>query len=424
MKNLFKNKKVLSWALYDWANSAFATTVMAGFFPIFFKKYWSAGSNVTESTLQLGIANSFAGVIIALLAPLLGAIADKGNLKKRFLLIFALLGITMTFSLYFVASGQWIFAVLLYVLAVVGFTGGNIFYDSLIVNVAETKKMDIVSSLGYSLGYLGGGILFALNVAMTLSPKTFGLSNSSEAVRVSFISVAIWWGLFSIPLFLFVKEKRIESKLSVRQTIKAGITQLASTFREIRKLKVVFLFLLGYWFYIDGVDTIIRMAVDYGMSIGFNSNHLIIALLITQFVGFPAALIFGKMGEKIGAKNGIFIGLSVYTGVTVYGYFMDRVIEFYILAVVIGLVQGGVQALSRSFYVRIIPKNKSAEFLGFYNMLGKFAVIIGPVLMGWCSHVTGNPRFSILSIALLFIIGALFLYFVDEKKGKKLAEEM
>ena len=308
MAEEYRLKKVLSWALYDWANSAFATTVMAGFFPIFFKQYWSAGADFTTSTFQLGMANSLASIIVAAFAPFLGAIADKGNSRKKFLLFFAVIGIVMTGSLRFVAMGDWLTAAALYILATIGFSGGNIFYDSLIVSVAGEKKMDFVSALGFSLGYLGGGLLFALNVAMTLNPQTFGLSNATEAVRLSFVSVAIWWAVFSIPIFLFVRGPKTRGDLSGWKAVIGGSRQLISTFQAIRKLRVVFLFLIGYWLYIDGVDTIIRMAVDYGMSIGLDSNSLILVLLITQFIGFPAAIAFGKIGEKLGTKTGIFIG--------------------------------------------------------------------------------------------------------------------
>ncbi len=420
----YNTKKVVSWALYDWANSAFATTVMAGFFPIFFKQYWSAGTNVTTSTFQLGMINSTASIIVALLSPLLGAIADKGSARKKFLLFFATLGVVMTGSLHFVAKGDWGIAVACYILANLGFAGGNIFYDSLILSVAGEKKIDFVSALGFSLGYLGGGILFGLNVAMTLSPETFGLPDASAAVRFSFLTVAVWWALFSIPIFFFVDELKSDDYFSGWKAVAAGLQQLTRTFREIRKLRVVFLFLSAYWLYIDGVHTIIRMAVDYGMSLGFDSKKLIIALLITQFVGFPAAIIFGEIGEKVGAKTGIYIGIGAYVAITIWGYYIQEEWEFFALAIAVGLVQGGVQSLSRSFYIRLIPDNKVSEFFGFYNMLGKFATVIGPFLMGFVSIATGNPRYSILSILLLFISGAIILSFVDKEAGHQMAEEL
>ncbi len=420
-------KAIFGWAMYDWANSAFATTVMAGFFPIFFKKYWSAGADVNVSTARLGLANSIAGVVIALMAPVLGAIADKGSAKKKFLMFFSFMGIVMTMSLYIVSKGEWSSAVLLYVLATVGFLGGNIFYDSLIVGVASEKRLDFVSALGFSTGYLGGGILFGFNVWMTLSPGTFGFADAGEAVRFSFLTVGIWWAVFSIPVFMFVKEPETDQSVSGTGAVKAGLGQFMHTFREIRHLKTVFLFLAVYWLYIDGVDTIIVMAVDYGMSIGFESNDLIVALLITQFVGFPSAIAFGYIGQKIGAKRGIYIAIGVYLFVSVWGAFMRDKHEFYILAIIIGLVQGGIQALSRSFYARIIPANKSAEYFGFYNMIGKVATVLGPVVMGGAGLLVRSmgyssdiaSRASIISISLFFIVGGILFYFVDEEKGRE-----
>jgi MFS transporter, UMF1 family len=407
-------KKIISWALYDCANSAFATTVMAGLFPVFFKQFWGGGLDASYSTYRLGQANSIAAIIGGCVAPFLGYLADRKSARKRLLFLFAAAGIVTTGGLSLVPHGGWGLALLLYVIATLGFAGGNLFYDSLLVNVAGKEKMDVVSALGFSLGYLGGGILFALNVWMTLRPESFGLADGGDAVRISFLSVALWWALFSIPLFLFVDEPRIGSG-QARENLTSGLQELKRSFREISGNRSVLLFLAGYWLYIDGVNTIIVMAVDYGLSLGFNRGALIIALLITQFVGFPAAIFFGKVGEKLGTKNGIFIALAVYIGVCVWGYFMDREGEFYVLAVAIGLVQGGVQSLSRSFYAKMIPAQSAARFFGFYDMLGKFAAVIGPFLMGVVSVVTGNPRYSILAIIFLFVSGAWFLYCAKEK---------
>lgn len=416
-------RPILSWALYDWGNSAFATTVMAGFFPLFFKQYWSAGADVTESTFRLGLANSVASLIIVILAPVLGAIADNWGARKRFLIFFTFLGVLMTALLPLVQMGEWQWAVLFYVVATVGFSGGVSFYDSLIVFVTEPAKLDRVSALGYAMGYFGGGLLFAFNVWMTLSPATFGLADAAEAVRISFFTVAVWWALFTLPMALFVTEADGKAR-SAGQAVTAGLRQLRDTFHEVRRLRVVFLFLCAYWLYIDGVDTIVRMAVDYGLALGFASESLITALLITQFVGFPAAIAFGRLGERLGPKTGIYIAITVYLMVVLWATQMDKVAEFYGLAVVIGLVQGGIQSLSRSLYARIIPSEKSAEFFGFYNMLGKFAAVLGPVMVGWASVVTGSPRLSMLTLLLLFGGGALILRWVNVEEGKKKAKAL
>lgn len=420
-------RAIFGWALYDWANSAFATTVMASFFPIFFKEYWAAGTDPVVSTAKLGLANSAAGILVALMAPALGAIADRGAAKKNFLLFFAALGIAATVCLYGVPRGSWQAAAVCYVLAMMGFAGSIIFYDSLLTTVAAEERRDFVSSLGFSMGYLGGGVLFALNVWMTLSPATFGLPGSGEGVKLSFLSVGLWWALFSLPLIVLVRERGGPLSRSRRAAVREGLAQLRDTFRQIRHLRTIFLFLAAYWLYIDGVDTIIVMALDYGLSIGFKADDLIVALLITQFIGFPSALFFGRLGERIGAKRAILIGIAVYLMITVYGAFIDETREFFVLACMIGLVQGGVQALSRSLYSRIIPAEQSAQFFGFYNMLSRFATVAGPVLIGatgiWARSMGFEggtaSRMGIVSVALLFLAGGFVLSRVDERKGKE-----
>ena len=417
-----ENKRaVWSWAFYDWANSAYSTTVMAGFFPLFFKEYWADPHNPSQSTFYLGMANSIASMVVAALAPLLGSVADQGSIKKKFLTFFAFLGVIMTGGLWMVAQGNWQMAVLFYVIATIGFASGNVFYDALLPGLASEERVDAVSSLGFGLGYLGGGLLFLVNVFMYLKPEIFGIPDGATAIKLSFLSVAVWWAVFTIPLILFVPEPKNYENIDFNNAIRMGWVQLVQTFKEIRNMKVVGTFLLAYWFYIDGVDTIIRMAVDYGMSLNFPGESLIIALLIVQFVAFPAALIYGWLASKIGAKTGIMVGIIAYSFITLLGYFMTEAWHFYVLAILIGLFMGGIQALSRSLYTRIIPPDKSAEFFGFYNMLGKFAAIIGPALMGTIALVTGSARLSILSILLLFILGAFFLNKVDIKEGKRLA---
>ena len=419
-----ENKRaVWSWAFYDWGNSAYSTTVMAGFFPLFFKEYWADPHNPNQSTFYLGMANSIAAIVVASLAPLLGSIADQGSAKKKFLIFFAFLGVIMTGGLWMVSQGNWQMAVLFYVIATIGFASGNVFYDSLLPGLASEERGDIVSSLGVGLGYLGGGLLFLVNVFMYLKPEIFGISDGATAIKLSFLSVAVWWAVFTIPLILFVPEPKNYDAVDIKNAIQMGWIQLIQTFDEIRNMKVVGTFLLAYFFYIDGVDTIIKMAVDYGMSLNFSGESLIIALLIVQFVAFPAALIYGQLASKVGIKTAIMIGIIAYSFITFLGYFITKAWHFYVLAILIGLFQGGIQALSRSLYTRIIPVEKSAEFFGFYNMLGKFAAIIGPALMGTISLVTGSARLGILSILLLFILGAFFLNKVDLDEGKRLAAD-
>ena len=417
-----QNKKVWAWSMYDWANSAFSTTVMAGFFPIFFEKYWSNPDDVIQSTYQLGWANSLASIVIAALAPFLGAIADRGSAKKKFLIFFCYMGMVMTGGLYMVGQGQWQMAVMVYIAASVGFMGANIFYDSFLPSVASKEKMNYVSSLGFALGYIGGGLLFLINVLMYLHPQWFGVADAATAIKLSFLSVAVWWGIFTIPLLLFVPEPQISDSLPLVRAISAGYRQLRITFTQIRQLKIIGMFLLAYWLYIDGVDTIIRMSVKMGSSLGFEAGDLITALLMVQFIAFPAALGYNWFASKIGTKKAVLIAIGGYSVVTLLAYFMTVKLHFYILAALIGLFQGGVQALSRSLFTRLIPRGKEAEFFGFYNMLGKFAAVIGPIMMGWVTLATGNVRFGILSILILFISGALLLQKVDFEEGERLAK--
>ena len=417
-------KSILAWSLYDWANSAFATTVMAGFFPVFFKEYWSTTDNVTLSTWYLGLGNSIASILVAALAPFIGAIADRGTAKKKLLIFFAFLGIIATGGLWIVNQGHWQMAILFYIIASIGFMSGNIFYDALLPAVATKEKYDHTSSLGYSLGYIGGGLLFLINVLMYLQPHSFGIPDGATAIRLSFLSVAAWWAIFSIPLILFVKEPKVHDSVSIFSSIKAGWSQLVSTLSKIREFKVVVTFLMAYWLYIDGVDTIIRMAVDYGTSIGFSASSLITALLLVQFVAFPATLVYSRFATKIGIKNALYTAIIGYTLITVFGAFVSKEWHFYVIAVFIACFQGGIQALSRSLYSRIIPKNQAAEFFGFYNMLGKFAAIIGPPMMGYIGLITGNPRIGILSIVILFIAGGFILTKVDLQEGERISESV
>jgi len=419
-----QNKKsVYSWALYDWANSAYATTVMAGFFPLFFKSYYSAEVDVTISTAQLGLANSLSSFIIVLIAPLLGAIADKASLKKRFLFIFAYLGILMSLALSFVSQGDWQMAIFIYILANIGFMGSNTFYDGLLPSVSNDKNVDFVSGLGFSLGYLGGGVLFGLNVWMLQEFTLFGFQNEAQAVQASFVSVALWWAIFSLPLLFFVKEEK-KQRSKDANALKDGYFRLIETLKKIKKLKGLLTFLLAYWLYIDGVDTIIRMAVDYGMALGFETNDLILALLIVQFVGFPATLLFAKLAQSWDTKKAIFLAIAVYLFIVFWAVNMEESYEFYILAVMIASVQGGIQALSRSYYSKMIPKNHAAEFFGFYNFLGKFAAILGPSLVAFVAIFTQDSRMAMASIAIFFIAGGILLYLVDEKKVAKEARSL
>jgi UMF1 family MFS transporter len=403
-----------AWAMYDWANSAFTTTVMAGFVPVLFKEYWGAGADASETSFRLGLTNSLASLVVALMAPALGAVADAGGNRKRFLFVCTALGVVATAALAMVGRGQWAAAAVVFGIGVIAFSAAMVFYDSLLMDVSSPQTSDRVSARGFALGYLGGGLLFAVNVLMTQKPHWFFLPDATAAARVSFISVAVWWALFSIPLFRNVVE-RGDARIPRSRVVREGFRELLDTFHHLRHHRTAFMFLLGYWLYIDGVSTIVRMAVDYGISLGFPSSALIGALLLTQFVGFPASIWFGRIGERYGARTGIFIAIAVYIGICLWGYRLAHIWEFYALATAIGLVQGGINSLSRSLFSRLTPHERSAQFFGFYNTVGRFSAVLGPVLMGAVARETHNPRLSMLALTTLFIAGALFLARVREK---------
>jgi UMF1 family MFS transporter len=415
MKRLLPQKNVVGWVFYDWANSAFATTVMVAFFPVFFKQYWSADVSAQESTFWLGVTNGGASFLLAIMAPLLGLLGDRGGSRLRFLFAFTALGVVATAALALLSQGQWQWAAVLFALASIGFWGGIIFYDSLLMDVAPREKLDSVSAMGYGFGYLGGGILLVINVWMTLDPAFFGFVDASGAVKASFVAVAVWWALFSIPVFVFVRERGAEqagaNRLLSIKLIRESFAELIGTFREVRRYRAVLLFLLAYWLYIDGVNTIQKMAVDYGLSIGLETSSLIQAILLVQFIGFPAALLFGWVGQRISPIAGIFVCIVIYTLVTIYATLLTTSTEFFIMAGAIGCVQGGIQALSRSYYGRLIPPHRAGEFYGFYNMMGKFAAVLGPLLMGTTALLSGSSRIAILSIVILFAAGATLLLF-------------
>jgi UMF1 family MFS transporter len=418
---------VIGWALYDWANSAFATTVMAGFFPVFFSAI-SEDISAEDSQFYFNITLAAASILIAVSAPILGAVADRGGSRKKFLAFFAALGILMTAGLAWVHAGHWWVGLLLYGFGTVGFSGANVFYDSMLVDVADDSELDLVSALGYSAGYIGGGLLFLVNVLMVQKPEWFGLAGAGDAVKASFLSVSAWWLVFTVPLLRWVEETPTPKPAESLGAIAEGLAQLARTFQEIRGFKVLVLFLIAYWIYIDGVNTVIKTAVFFGDRIlGLDQSALITALLLTQFVAFPAALAFGALGQRIGPKPAILIGLGVYLAALVYAWrFLTDEADFFALAVAIGLVQGGVQSLSRSLYARLIPPSKTAEFFGFFNMVGKFATIFGPVLIAFTPKLIpgASERDGLISLSVLFVIGGFLLSRVRVAEGAEVARRL
>jgi len=327
--------------------------------------------------------------------------------------------VLMSGGLFLVGEGYWLVAAGLYVLGVIGFTGSNVTYDAMLLDVAGKAELERVSALGFALGYLGGGLLFAINVLMVLYPEAFGLADKAEAVRVAFLTVAIWWAVFSLPVLLFVDEVPHPQARSFSRGMRHAWQEFSATWRMLRQLPMAFTFLIAYWCYIDGVDTIVRMAVDYGLSLGFAADSLLTALLLTQFVGFPAALLFGRIGDRIGAKRAIWLALIVYVIVVFWAWRMTASWEFYGLAIVIGVVQGGIQAMSRALYARLIPAEHAGRLFGLYNMMGKFAAVVGPLLVGWFAVWSGSARTGILSVLLLFLAGAWLLGRVRVAEGER-----
>jgi UMF1 family MFS transporter len=423
-------RSVFAWCFYDWANSAFALTVMAGFFPLFFKNYWSAGVEPTLSTARLGFGDASAGLIVALLSPFLGAIAYAGRVKKQLMFLFVLLGVISTSLFFVVGQGLWFTALVVFVVASIGFNCANLFYDSLLTDIADKHDMDWISSLGYALGYLGCGVLFVFNIFMISKPEFFGLSGKAAAVKMSLLSAAIWWGVFAIPLFVFVKEKYSCERKKIQVLMSESLTSISVTFRKVLKSKTLLLFLIAYWFYIDGLNTFILMAVDFGLSIGLSDKSLMMALLVVQLVAFPSALLFGKLAQKFGAFIMILSGLIIYILVTGIGSIILRTqSDFIILAGITGIAQGGIQALSRSYFAKLIPESESAEYFGFSNIVSRFAVIIGPPLVGMVAFFTHKAgieskmasRLGMSSVGLLFLAGAIMLVFAELNRKKNAA---
>jgi MFS transporter, UMF1 family len=409
-KDLFR-KDTFSWAFYDWANSAFATSIVAGFFPIFFKNYWNMGVDPALSTARLGFTNALASLIIAVLAPFLGTLADEAGTKKKFLFWGVLLGSIATIAFAGIGESQWMWAAACYVFALIAFSSTVLFYDSLLPSISRDQNVDFISAAGYALGYLGGGLLLLFNVMMFKNPEAWGLSSQTGAVKAAFVSVGVWWFVFSMPLFFFVKEPYAKREQPFGVIVRKTLRELSGTVSRMYRMKPVLYFMMAYWLYIDGVHTIIKMAVDFGVGIGFQTSDLITALLIVQFVGFPAGFIFGYLGQKWNVKKSILLGIGCYVIVVFWALSMQTIKEFYMMAILIGLVQGGVQALSRSLYTRLIPPEHAGEFFGFYNLVGKAASVLGPALVGTVTFITGSNRWGVSSLMILLISGGAILMF-------------
>jgi MFS transporter, UMF1 family len=432
--------EVRAWALYDWANSAFVTTIIAAVFPIYFGKVAAAGMPDAVASYRYGLATTIALALIALIAPALGAIADRLGNKKRFLAAFMLLGVASTACMAFIGPGDWLLALVLFGLANIGAFGSLTFYDSLLPHIASGEELDRVSTAGYAIGYLGGGLLLALNLAWIQKPEWFGLADSGVATRLSFVSVAVWWLLFALPLLWRVPEpalalhadprskggtpsRRVVVRPSVRELVTDGFAQVWTTLGSLRRYRNAFLMLLAFLLYSDGINTIIRMSTLYGTQIGIDQGSLIAALLMVQFVGVPFAFAFGRMADRIGARKAIFAALAVYVVISVLAFAMRTATHFFILAFLVAMVQGGSQALSRSLFASMIPKRRSSEFFGFFGIFEKFGNLFGPLLFALAVRLLGSTRAAIPSVIIFFVAGALVLARVDLAEGQRIAAE-
>lgn len=423
-----------AWALYDWGNSAVMTTVIAAVFPAYFTAVPAAGMPRETALSIFGIVTSLAVIGIGVVSPLLGALADVAAIKKRLLAGFMAVGAGGVVAMLLVEHGDWVLALTLFAIANVGLAGSFVFYDALLPHIARTHEMDRVSTTAYALGYLGGGVLLALNLAWITFPAAFGLPagddiSDAEAtlpVRLALVSAAVWWVAFSVPLFLRVPEppRRLEiGESPQRHPVRAAIARLGGTLRDLRSYRQAFLMLLAFVIYSDGIATIIRMAAIYGATLGLAQQSMIVAILITQLVGVPFAFLFGALAGRIGAKTAVLMGLCVYKGIVVVGYFMTSAAHFLVLATLVGMVQGGTQALSRSLFARLVPRHRSGEFFGLYGVMDRFAGSGGTLAMAAVVGATGNSRLAILTLIVLFVAGALILSRVDVAAGERAARE-
>ena len=410
--------------MYDWANSAVQTTIIAAVFPIYYQKVAAAGQTESLAMSRFAWATTIAILIVAIVAPVLGAIADYTAIKKRLLAVFMAIGATATAAMFWIGEGDWLFALTLFVIVNVGVAGSIVFYESLLPHLVDEKDLDRVSSAGYAIGYLGGGTLLALNLLMIQKPSLFGIPDTATATRLALASVALWWVVFSVPLFRRVAEpaarlERDESRGA--NLLLTGVKRLRETFQELRRYRHAFILLLAFLLYNDGIQTMIRMATIYGTAIGLPESAMITALLMTQFIGVPCAFAFGAIAQRVGAKAAVFGGLGVYVVIAILGYFMSTAAHFFALAILVGMVQGGTQALSRSLFASMIPRHKSSEFFAFFSVFERYAGVLGPAIFAFVVERSGSGRNAILAVAAFFVVGAAILTFVDVDEGRAAA---
>jgi MFS transporter, UMF1 family len=421
-----------AWAMYDWANSAMVTTITSAVFPIYYVRVAGADLKPADATQSYATSTTIGLTIIALLAPLLGTLADYVAIKKRLLGTFMGIGVTAVALMYFIERGDLMLASVLFIVANIGVNGSFVFYEALLPHIAASDEMDRVSTAAYALGYVGGGVLLALQLAWIMSPGTFGLPSgpgltAAQATlpsRLAFVSVAIWWLVFSIPMFRRIPEPPVQVDPTQRvgqNAVRIAFVRLGETFHDLRRYKPAFLLLVAFLVYNDGIGTIIRMATAYGTELGIGETSLIAAIMLVQFVGIPFSFLFGMLAGRIGTKPAIYVGLAAYIVIAVLGYRMQNARDFMLLACLVGVVQGGTQALSRSLFASMIPRHRSGEFFGFWGVFEKFAGIFGPLVFGITLAATGSSRNAILSVIAFFVAGGVLLAFVDVTRGRQAA---
>jgi UMF1 family MFS transporter len=409
-----------AWAMYDWANSAFQTTVIAAVFPRFFADYAAAGMSAAEATARFAWASTLAAVVVAILGPVLGAIADYRAAKKKLLAASLAVGVVATAMMAGITRGGWQYAAAVFVVGNIAIAASLVFYDSLLPHIASREELDRVSTAGYAMGYVGGGVLLVINLVWILSPQTFGLRDAAAATKLSLFSVAVWWLLFSIPLFRRVPEPPAIASPATDGAgiLRLGFTAAWQTLRELRRYPHAFMMLIAFLLYNDGIQTMIKMSSIYGAEAGIDANAQIAAFVLVQFVGIPFSFLFGSLAGRIGAKPAVFLSLVVYTIVSIIGYFLSQTWHFFVLAFLVGMVQGGSQALSRSLFARMIPKEKSSEYFGFFSVFEKFGQIFGPLVFAAAVTISGSSRTAVLSVIFFFVAGALVLTRVEVASGE------
>ena len=407
-----------AWAWYDWANSVYFTTVITAVFPSFYATYAAAGLEPAQATARFGMITTVSVLVVAIMSPVLGALADYSGIRKKLLALFMSIGVLACAAMVFIIEGNIALASLLFFLGNIGVSGSLVFYDSLLPHVAKPEETDRVSAAGYAMGYVSGGVMLLMNLAWILQPATFGFSSSVSAIRASFVAVAVWWAVFSLPLFRNVREPH---SMGAPISVSAAFRRLGRTLSEIRKYRHAFLMFIAMLLYQDGIQTIIRMAGVYGAEVGIEQTSQIAAFVMVQFVGIPFAFMFGALGSRIGTKRCIFIAIAVYALATILAFFMTNVVHFFVLAFLIATVQGGAQALSRALFARLIPRDRSSEFFGFFAVAERFATVFGPAIFTISVMLTGSSHSAILAILGLFVAGAWVLSKVDEEAGVRAA---